>query len=122
MKCCISFLIHDCYFQIYLTVLVHRNAEDLTSKPKLVTDDTSSFYTVTDPNATANQINNDLHSVRTWSYQRKMNFNPGTSKQAQEVIFSLKVKFSAHPQVIFNKIHYMKPPLKNILECFSITS
>ena len=104
-----------------MTVLVYKEAEGRTSKPKLVTDDTSSFSMVTDPNATANQINYDLHNICTWAYQRKINFNPGSSKQANEVIFSLKVKFSAHPQFLFNKIHYMKPQLKNILVCFSIT-
>ena len=64
-------------------------------------DDTSLFSTVTDPNATANQINNDLHNISTWAYQWKMNFNPDTSKQAQ-VLFSRKVKVTAHPQLVFN--------------------
>ena len=31
-----------------------------------------------------------------------MNFNPDTSKQAQEVIFSRKVKVTAHPRLVFN--------------------
>ena len=31
-----------------------------------------------------------------------MNFNPDTRKQAQEVIFSHKVKVTAHPQLVFN--------------------
>ena len=31
-----------------------------------------------------------------------MDFNPDTSKQAQEVIFSRKVKVTAHPQRVFN--------------------
>ena len=65
-------------------------------------DDTSLFSTVTDPNVTANQINNDLHNISTWAYQWKMNFNPDTSKQAQEVLFSRKVKVTAHPQLVFN--------------------
>ena len=65
-------------------------------------DDTSLFSTVTDPNATANQINNDLHNISTWAYQWKMNFNPDTSKQAQEVLFSRKVKVTAHPQLVSN--------------------
>ena len=36
-----------------------------------------------------------------------MNFNPDTSKQAQEVIFSRKVKVTAHLQLIFsnNPVH-----------------
>ena len=31
-----------------------------------------------------------------------MSFNPDTRKQAQEVIFSHKVKVTAHPQLVFN--------------------
>ena len=71
--------------------------DNLVSNPKLFADDTSLFSTVTDPNVTANQINND-----TRAYQWKMNFNPDTSKQAQKVLFSRKVKVTAHPQLVFN--------------------
>ena len=76
--------------------------DNLVSNPKLFADDTSLFSTVTDPNVTANQINNDLHNISTWAYQWKMNFNPDTSKQAQDIIFSCKVKVTAHPQLVFN--------------------
>ena len=31
-----------------------------------------------------------------------MNFNPDTSKQAQDFIFIRKVKVTAHPQLVFN--------------------
>ena len=31
-----------------------------------------------------------------------MTFNPDTSKQVQEVVFSRKVKVTAHPQLVFN--------------------
>ena len=43
---------------------------NLTSNPKLFANDTSLFSTVTDQNATANQINNDLHNINTWVYQQ----------------------------------------------------
>ena len=39
--------------------------DNLVSNPKLFADDTSLFSTVTDPNVTANQINNDLHNIST---------------------------------------------------------
>ena len=48
-----------------------------------------------------NQINNDLHNISTWAYQWKINFNPDTSKQTQEVLFSHKVKVTAHPRLVF---------------------
>ena len=84
-------------FLIYINDLL----DNLVSNQKLFTDDTSLFFTVTDPNVTANQINNDLHKS-TWASQMKMNFNPDTSKQAQEVLFSRKVKVTAHPQLVSN--------------------
>ena len=73
------------FFLIYINDL----PDNLVSNSKLLTDDTS-ISTVTDPNVTANQINNDLHNISTWAYQWKMNFNPDTTKQAQEVLFSRK--------------------------------
>ena len=84
-------------FLIYINDLL----DNLVSNPKLFTDDTSLFFTVTDPNVTANQINNDLHNS-TWAYQMKVNFNPDTSKQAQEVLFSRNIKVTAYPQLAFN--------------------
>ena len=68
----------------------------------MLADDTSLFSTVAGSNATANQINNDLHNISTWVHKWKMNFNPDTSKQAQVVIFSHKVKVTAHPQLVSN--------------------
>ena len=67
----------------------------------------SLFSTVTDPNAAANQINNDLHSFNTWVYQWKMKFDPNASKQAQKVIFSRKTKVTAPPELVFtnNSVH-----------------
>ena len=50
----------------------------------------------------ADHINNDLYNISTWAYQWKMNFNPDTSKQAQEVIFNRIVKVTAHRQLVFN--------------------
>ena len=78
-------------------IYVNDLPDNLFSNTKLFADDTSLFSTVTDPNVTANQINND-----TRAYQWKMNFNPDTSKQAQEVLFSRKVKVTAHPQLVSN--------------------
>ena len=74
-----SFTLGSLSFLIYINDLT----DNLTFKPKLFADDTSLFSTVTDPNATVNQINNDLHNVNTWAHQWKMNFNMNTSKQAQ---------------------------------------
>ena len=84
-------------FLIYINDL----SNNPTSNPKLFADDTL-FSTVIVPNVMVNQINNDLHNNSTWAHQWKMNFNTDTSKEAQEVIFSCKVNFTAHPQLVFN--------------------
>ena len=47
-------------FLIYINDLT----DNLVSNPKLFADNTL-FSTVTDPNVTANQINNDLHNIST---------------------------------------------------------
>ena len=104
-------------FSIYVNDL----PDNLTSNPKFFADDTSLFSTVTDTNATANQINNDLHNISTWAHLWKMNFNSDTSKQAHEIIFSRKVKVTAHPQLVFNNNSVHETATQSILECFSIS-
>ena len=53
--------------QEFLKVLyldyINDLSNNLTSNIKLFTDDTSLFSTVTDPDATGNRINNDLHNI-----------------------------------------------------------
>ena len=44
----------------------------------------------------------NLERISKWATQWKMNFNPDTTKQAQEVIFSLKSKEKVHPPLPFN--------------------
>ena len=91
-------------FLIYINDLP---PDSLTSNPKLFADDTPLFSTVTDPNVTANQINNNSQNISTWTHQWKMNFNPDTCEQAQEVIISCKVKVTAHSKLAFdnNLVH-----------------
>ena len=89
-----------------LLFLVYINdlSAGLSSNPRLFADDTSLFSVVHDRNTSANELNNDLLKIRSLAYQRKMNFNPDPSKQAQEVIFSRKIKKPNHPELIFNNI------------------
>ena len=70
--------------------------------PKLFADGTSFFTSINDPNATAKQLCEDLDKIKEWTFQWKMNFNPDPSKQAQEVIFTRKVKKVLHPPILFN--------------------
>ena len=62
-------------------------------------DDTSLFPIVSDPLETANILNDDLDKIRGWAEQGKMAFNLGSTKQAQEDIFSKKPRGSFHPNL-----------------------
>ena len=97
------------FFLIYINDL----SDNLESNVKLFADDTSMFSVVRDPINTSQELNNDLHKVSLWAYKWKMSFNPDPSKQAQEVIFSPKIKYITHLFYLiilpFNKYH-----LKNI--------
>ena len=53
----------------------------------------------------ANELNNDLKKISDWAFQWKMSFNPDPSKQAQEVIFSRKLKNVSHPPLVFNNVN-----------------
>ena len=104
------------YFDLYFFfIYINDLPDNLVSNSKLFADDTSLFSTVADPNVTANQINNDLHNISTWAYQWKMNFNPDTSRQAQKVIFSRKIKLLFILNLFSIIIQYKKPQLKSIL-------
>ena len=74
----------------------------MSSNVKLFADDTSLFSVVPDVNASARELNDDLKKINKWAFQWKMSFNPDPSKQAQEVIFSRKIKKLPHPSLVFN--------------------
>ena len=71
-----------------LLFLIHINdlIEGLSSNAKLFADDTCLFSVI--------------HDIQTSANNLKMTFNPDTTKQAQEVIFSRKSK--NHPPLLFN--------------------
>ena len=84
-------------FLIYINDLT----EGLLSNARLFADDTSLFSVIHDIQTSANNLikdlnlNKDLERISNWATQWKMNFNPDTTKQAQEVIFSRKLKKSS---------------------------
>ena len=61
-------------------------------------------------NLSVNALNNDLLKINDWAYQWKMSFNPDSSKQAQEVIFSCKIKKPGHSVLIFNNNQAIQTP------------
>ena len=68
-------------FLIYINGL----SSDLSSKAKLIADDTSLFSVTHDITTSANELKNDLKKINNWDFQWKMSFNPDPSKQAREV-------------------------------------
>ena len=55
-------------------------------------DDTSLLSVIHDIQTSANNLNKDLERLSMWATQWKIDFNPDTTKQAQEVNFSGKSK------------------------------
>ena len=92
------------FFLIYINDL----CVGLESSPRLFADDISLFSAVNNINLSANQMNMDLIRINQWAYQWKMQFNPDPLKQAQEIIFSRKIKDIPHPSLFFNECEVKK--------------
>ena len=75
-------------FLIYINDLF----DNLSSNVKVFTDDTYLFSVIRDINVSARKLNENLKNISEWAFQWKMIFNPDPNKQAQEVIFSQKIK------------------------------
>ena len=85
--------------------LIYTNdlSDNLASKPKLFSDDTSLFSVVKNVDASNIDLNNNLEKIGEWAFQCKMSFNPDPTKQAQELIFSRKVPMTNLPPLFFNE-------------------
>ena len=89
-----------------LLFLVYINdlTDNISSQMRLFADDSSLFTRVEGVDQTHEKLVKDLQTVTNWAYQWKMVFNPDISKQAIEVIFSVKKKKPEHPELLFNGI------------------
>ena len=89
-----------------LLFLVYINdlTENIKSQMRLFADDSSLFTPICDVQATHKQLVKDLETVANRGHQWKMAFNPDITKQAVEVIFSVKNKKPHHPDLNFNGI------------------
>ena len=93
-----------------LLIYINDLTEGLSSNAKLFADDTSLFSVIHDIQTSANNLikdlnlNKDLERISNWATQWKMNFNPDTTKQASEVIFSRKLKKNVYPPLLFNNV------------------
>ena len=89
-------------------IYVNDLPNNLFSNCKHFADDASLFSVVNNFHTSAATLSQDLNGINNWTFQWKMIFNPDLSKQAQEVIFSRKIKKLFHPTLLFNNI-----PLSN---------
>ena len=71
---------------------------------KLFADDSSLFTQVDEIQGTQRKIERDLGIISAWAHQWKMIFNPGITKQAVEVIFSVRKHKTDHPEQTFNDV------------------
>ena len=85
-------------------IYINNISDGIISDENHFADDTSNFSTVYSTNETADSLNNDLQKISEWAYQWKMSFNPDSTKQAQEVIFSRKLKKPFHPSIKFDNV------------------
>ena len=60
------------------------------------------FSVTHEVNVSTRELNDDLRKISNWAFHWKMSFNPDVNKQAQEVIFSRKIKINVHPLLVFN--------------------
>ena len=66
-------------------------------------------------NTSTINLNNGLNKIKNWVIQWKINFNPDTSKQVQEVTFSRKLQKTNHNQVFFNHNSVKEVPSQKYL-------
>ena len=89
-----------------LLFLVYINdlPDNIKLEMRLFTDDSFLFTKVEGIDGTQEKIEKDLATIGRWAYQWKMMFNPDITKQAVEIIFSVKNKITVHPELIFNDV------------------
>ena len=83
-------------------IYINDSTNDSSSSAKLFVEDTSLFSVVFNVDASAKELNDNLAKVHDWALQSKISFNPDITKQAQEVIFSRKLKKTSHRPLMFN--------------------
>ena len=88
---------------LFFLVYINDLSEKITSTVKLVSDDTSFFSVVNDPNISANELNKDSELISEWAYKWKVSFTPDKNKQAQGVVYSRKQSEPKNPPLLCNK-------------------
>ena len=90
---------------LLLLIYINDLPDGITSICKIFADDTSLFSKVLEVNKSVAELNADLEKINQWAYQWKMQFNPDSNKQANEIIFSQKSisQNVSHPPIKFNE-------------------
>ena len=87
---------------ILFLIYINDLSDGLTTNARLFADYVSLFSVVDNINVSATNLNSDLSKINVWANQWKVTINPDPNKQAQEVIFSRKIKKTSHPPLNFN--------------------
>ena len=103
---------------LFFLIYINNLSGSLSSKARLSANDTSLFNMTHGIVTSENELKNDLKKVSNWAFQWKMSFNPDPSKQAQEVIFSRKLKKVAHPSLVFNNANVCQCKSQKHLQSF----
>ena len=74
----------------------------MNSEVKLFANDTSLSRLLNCVKNSLLTFNSNLLKIQGRAYQWKMSFNPGRTKQTQEIIFSRKKNATTHPPLFFN--------------------
>ena len=85
-----------------LLIYINDLSDSLSSNVKLFADETSLFPVKHDINAPVSELSNCLKKINDQAFHLKVSFNPDRSKQAQEIIFSRKLKKTTHPCLVFS--------------------
>ena len=83
-------------------IYINNLSDGPTANARLHADDVLLFSVVDNINLSATNLNSDLSKINAWVIEWEMTFSPDPNKQAQEVIFSRKIKKTSSPPVNFN--------------------
>ena len=100
------------FFKFILTTCLMASSKVYSKKksnPKLFSYGTALLSVIHNVNLSQIDLNEYLDRINNWAYQRKMSFNPDSSKKNQKVIFIQKVNNVLHPPSTFLSNYYFFP-------------
>ena len=98
------------------SIYINDLPDGLTTLCKIFADDKSLFSKAINRKKSEIESNKYLKLVRQWTYQWKMLFNPGPTKQVKEVWFSHKHDNVSHEPLNFNNTKTQSTPAQKHLK------